>query len=224
MSANVTERYAAGKVKTRGDVARSSALRLKAKRMKDRAERLRWARDHAGFATMADAARAYGWDEYVYRSHETGRRKFDEIWAQRYARAFRVRFLWLLSGQGTSLKGTLAVLSYVGAKAEVFPADGQIDEIEPPPDCPPDAFACIVRGDSMWPIFEDGDILVCVATEIENVMGRRAVVDLMDGRRMVKQVQPGSSPGLHNLVSHNAEPLFNVALTRCAKIIWHKPR
>lgn len=192
--------------------------------MKDRAERLRWAREHAGFAKMADAARAHGWDEFVYRSHETGRRKFDETWAQRYARAFRVRFLWLLSGQGSATKGTLAVLSYVGAKAEVFPSDDAIDEIDPPPECPPEAFAVIVRGDSMWPIFEDGDILVCVAAEPNALLGRRAIVDLEDGRRLVKQLQPGSSPATYNLVSHNAEPILNATVVRTARIIWHKPR
>lgn len=224
MPQRVTHRYASGKTPAPINGATSYARVFKAVRMIDRAKRLRTARNAAGYATMADAARAFGWDEFVYRSHESGRRKFDETWAQRYARAFKVRFLWLLSGVSSAGKGTLAVLSFVGAKAEVFPSDSPLEEIEAPPDCPADAFAVIVRGDSMWPIFEDGDILVCVETDISNVLGRRAIVDLEDGRRLVKQVQPGPSADSHNLVSHNAEPLFGVRLVRVAKIIWHKPR
>jgi phage repressor protein C with HTH and peptisase S24 domain len=191
--------------------------------MPQRHERLRSAREQAGFATMADAARAFGWDEFTYRSHESGRRKYDETWAQRYGRAYRVRWTWLLSGQGLAQKGTLPVLSYVGAKAEVYPAETVLDQIEAPPDCPENAFALVVRGDSMWPIFEDGDTLVCVPAPIEDLLGRRAIVDLDDGRRLVKQIQPGDGP-THNLLSHNDAPIMAARVVQAAKIIWHKPR
>lgn len=66
----------------------------------ERAERLQWAREHAGFATASEAARAVGVGEPTYLGHENGSRGYHRN-AERYARRFRVRLEWLWSGQGS---------------------------------------------------------------------------------------------------------------------------
>lgn len=52
------------------------------------AERLKQARLSRGYATAADAARAYGWSIVTYTSHENGTRGIRPDAAERYARAF----------------------------------------------------------------------------------------------------------------------------------------
>lgn len=69
-------------------------------------QRLRAAREAAGFKTKADAARAAGVPYPTYAGHENGARgafKLDE--AATYARVFRVNIEWLLTGKGPMHKG-----------------------------------------------------------------------------------------------------------------------
>lgn len=66
-------------------------------------ERLRQARQHAGFARPVEAAREHGWNENTYKSRENGLRgipAFSEV--RKYSRAFKVPFIWLLAGEGVA--------------------------------------------------------------------------------------------------------------------------
>ena len=63
-------------------------------------ERLKLARENASYDTAADAARAFGWNEVTYRAHENGQNGIKLELARRYARAFRVRVEWMVSGAG----------------------------------------------------------------------------------------------------------------------------
>lgn len=67
--------------------------------MISKAERLRQARQNAGFESAAEAARRHGWSVPTYSGHENGSRGFTADTAQDYARAFRVSPSWLLYGQ-----------------------------------------------------------------------------------------------------------------------------
>lgn len=68
-------------------------------------DRLKWAREQAGFATAADAARHLGVEVGTYRHHENGTRHFRMPAARRYATAFGVDITWLLTGQGQPKEG-----------------------------------------------------------------------------------------------------------------------
>jgi hypothetical protein len=188
------------------------------------AERLKKARIAAGFETAASAARQFEWVDFIYRSHEAGRRGFDAQWAQRYGRAFGVPPEYLQFGRGPSKLRRLDVISFVGAGAEVFPIESVLERIEPPPGCPDGAFALVVRGDSMTPVYNDRDILIALwQPDARALLYARCIVDLEDGRRMVKQLAPGSTPSTFSLISHNAAPIQDVAIVRAARIIWVKP-
>jgi SOS-response transcriptional repressor LexA len=67
------------------------------------ADRLRAARQKAGYAQPIDAARAFGWNEHTYKSHENGTRGIKLPAAKTYARAFRVSPSWLMFGQRAQL-------------------------------------------------------------------------------------------------------------------------
>lgn len=85
------------------------------------AKRLEWARRDAGFETAADAARAIGRRYPTYAGHENGSRGFLRNEAAYYASRFRVRLLWLITGQG-SPKGAE---DQVQTRFEALPPEGQ---------------------------------------------------------------------------------------------------
>jgi phage repressor protein C with HTH and peptisase S24 domain len=62
-------------------------------------QRLRFAREQAGYARASDAARAMGVEEPTYLGHENGSRGLSRA-AARYARFFRVSLDWLIDGRG----------------------------------------------------------------------------------------------------------------------------
>jgi hypothetical protein len=61
-------------------------------------ERLRSAREKRGYESAAEAARAFGWNENTYASHENGNRGIPQDSAIKYARAFRFSLDWLYLG------------------------------------------------------------------------------------------------------------------------------
>ena len=81
-------------------------------------QRLRRAREQAGFARASDAARAMGIEEPTYLGHENGSRGLSRA-APRYARFFGVSLDWLIDGLGAA--GPAAVtappLAHIPAKA-----------------------------------------------------------------------------------------------------------
>jgi phage repressor protein C with HTH and peptisase S24 domain len=186
--------------------------------------RLREARERAGFEDAASAARRYGWGETTYRSHENGQRQYKIDRARDYGRAFRVSPEWLLLGNGDDRRKPVPLVGYVGAGAEMFSADdgGALDEIDPPPGIGPSAVAVRVRGDSMFPRYMDGDMLIYDAhTPIRKADGQECVVALPDGRRFVKIVRD-ERDGTVTLESWNAPPIRRIIVEWVAPIVWVK--
>lgn len=186
--------------------------------------RLRDAREKAGYADAASAARRFGWGQTTYRSHENGQRGYKLDKAIDYGRAFRVSPEWLLFGKGDNGKRPVPLVGYVGAGAEMFSYDdgGALDEIDPPPGVGPSAVAVMVRGDSMFPRYMSGDILIYDRhTMLSDADGQECVVSLLDGRKFVKMVRVDGR-GDVTLESWNAPPLRQVHVEWVAKIIWVK--
>ncbi|MBN2759481.1 MAG: helix-turn-helix transcriptional regulator [Rhodobacteraceae bacterium] len=192
----------------------------------DMHERLRQAREKAGFEDAASAARRFGWGLSSYRSHENGQRGYKLDKAIAYGRAFRVSPEWLLFGKGDGQRKPVPLVGYVGAGAEMIPHDdgGALDEIEPPPGVGPSAVAVRVRGDSMYPRYMDGDLLIYDShASIYDANGQECVVSLPDGRAFVKTVrlEPG---GKVTLESWNAPPIHGTMPVWVAPIVWVKRR
>lgn len=135
------------------------------------AERLRWARaKHGQYSNPTDAARAFGWTVSTYLGHENADRNPSRDAAKRYARAYGVRWEWLLEGDGVPVAAVKAdiisvpLLSWVSA-GRLADAGSQI----PVEDVPLLAFADLgrgeffalkVQGDSMDRISPDGSVIV----------------------------------------------------------------
>ncbi|NYD88888.1 helix-turn-helix domain-containing protein [Sphingomonas melonis] len=73
-------------------------------------DRLRSARERAGFESAAEAARAFGWPESRYRHHENGTRGIPLKHAEAYGRAYKVSPAWIVgfkTEQGLSTREKL---------------------------------------------------------------------------------------------------------------------
>lgn len=197
--------------------------------MREPHERLEWAREQAGFDNPREAARNFSWNENTYKSHENGLRGFRYDSARRYGRAFKVSPAWLMTGEGAPDKITVPVVAYVGAGAEIYSIDDHekgagIDEVEAPPGVTSGVVAVRVLGDSMYPVYRDGDKLFYdrQSGDVAECVGRECVVKLQDGRAFVKIVQRSGANGAVNLISHNAPPIENVEPEWIAPIVWIK--
>ena len=142
-------------------------------------ERLKKAREAAGYASAADFARAEGVGEATYRHHENGNRGLRLHQAERYARALRVDLGWLLTGEGeregAEIPGgrtiPLASIDVLGAvqagqwrealewdRADWYQVAIPIN----PRYARFKQFGLEVRGDSMNEVYPHGSVVVCV--------------------------------------------------------------
>lgn len=87
--------------------------------MKTVYERLRFAREKAGFDKAADFARAHGFTESSYRGHENGSRGLKPPVAKIYANLLNVDFAWLMTGEGQ--RPTNQEVRLLGGKLQLAP-------------------------------------------------------------------------------------------------------
>ena len=191
-------------------------------------ERLRNAREAAGYATAAEGAERAGVKYYTYAQHENGIRGIPVDKAARYAAAFGVEPQWILYGGSVGGgRRLIPVVGYVGASTEFFGFDDHalgagLDHIEAPPGAPEHAVAVIVRGDSGYPAIRDGMVLVFwnKHEDPSDLLGEDCFVRLKDGRTLVKILERGSGNGLWTLTSINAStpPIRDVEIEWAAPI------
>lgn len=117
------------------------------------------------------------------------------------------------------------VMGRIGAGAEISPEYEQLPpeglfEIEVAFPLPDDAVAFEVAGESMWPRYDPGDVVVCWrgGTHIDEILGWEAAVVTATGNRYLKRVVRGSAPQTYDLESHNAPPIRGVKLKWVAEV------
>jgi transcriptional regulator with XRE-family HTH domain len=138
-------------------------------------------------------------------------------------------------GRDCGARRTVPVAGYVGAGAEVFPIDDHapgsgIDDVEAPPGDALSVVAVRVRGDSMFPVYSEGDILFysrdsqAHGVDVQSCLGRDCVVKVMNGPTLVKRVEMGGGRGQFTLMSYNAAPVINARLEWASPVRWVKRR
>ena len=105
--------------------------------------------------------------------------------------------------------GTVPLIGFAQAGSEGFfddagyPAGGAWDEIPFPDLGDPHAYALEISGDSMEPVFRDGDVVI-VSPNADVRRGDRVVIKTKAGEVMVKQLRRRSARRI-DLKSFNAE-------------------
>lgn len=192
------------------------------------AARLRQARLRAGYAKAVDFARAADINEVTYRAHEGGQRGIPLAAAKLYADRLGCAVDWLLTGEGDA---NVPLVGYVGAGHQIHPIDdfalgGEPETVDgPPAGTDGDVAAVEVRGDSMYPVYRQGDLIYYhrrPETDIDSLIGRECVVHLADGRTLVKMIKQSGMPGRYDLDSYNASPINDVEIRWAAPIAWVK--
>jgi transcriptional regulator with XRE-family HTH domain len=120
----------------------------------------------------------------------------------------------------------IPVIGYVGAGAAVYPVDDlakgdAYDTVERPPFVKGSAVAVEVRGDSLVPVAEDGWRLIYSGERTimeDEVLNRLCVVELIDGRMLVKRIVRGSKPQRYHLISTNAPMIEDAEIVWAAKV------
>ena len=194
-------------------------------------DRLRVSRINAGYTSAADACRRFGWTTSTFVSHENGTRAFTLPKAKIYGRAFKVNPYWLLDGHagggGTQSPPLVPVVGYVRAGGEQIAFDDHahgegLFEVEAPPGMTEKSVAVQVRGASMYPAYEEGDILFYSrngeGTDIGRCIGKQCIVKQVDGPIYIKILANGSAPGLYTLMSYNHPPIRDVALEWAVRV------
>ncbi len=198
----------------------------------ERADRLRHARERAGFSTARDAAARLGVNPNSYAQHENGNRGIPKDKIEPYARAFKVDPGWLLTGRGLpSPKQILSVplVGYVGAGAEAHfyaSTDEGLGEVDAPPNATDQTRAAEIRGESLGPLFERwlvfyDDVRTPVTPDL---IGELCVVGLPDDRVLVKKLQRSRTRGLFHLLSNTEAPIFDQEVAWAAKVKTMRPR
>lgn len=167
------------------------------------AERLRFARERAGFQSAKDAAASLGVPASTYIGHENGSRGIPRDRAPQYARKFKVTEEWLLYGKGEAdaepevPEGAERVVQ-VPLLGDV-PA-GPVREamrhsrgfvLTPESEAPKDSYALRVSGESMNVHAPNGCTIIINPNDIDLFEGRRYVVRTGEGEATFKEYREG---------------------------------
>uniref|UniRef100_A0A6H1ZCU5 HTH cro/C1-type domain-containing protein n=2 Tax=viral metagenome TaxID=1070528 RepID=A0A6H1ZCU5_9ZZZZ len=202
-------------------------------RMKTPSDRLRSARERAGYETAKDAAVAMGVPVPTYVQHENGSRGYPAPRADRYGRFFRVAPEWLLYGRGevddAPTSDSVPVVGLVGAGsvATLFSeGQGPFDEVEPPADSTSHTVGLGIRGASLGPAFDEGIVFYddVRSPVTEDLHGRLCVVGLDDGRVLVKILRSAGDGTFHLFSNTMDEPMLNQVVDWAARVKDVRPR
>ena len=186
--------------------------------------RIREIREHLEL-TIEDIAEKTGLSVSYVSRLESGERNLSIKNLNLFAHAFGISPSEIIEKPHDRLAFTAPVMGRIGAGAEIMPADEQVPteglyEIETVFPLPEDAIAFEVVGESMWPRYDEGDIIICwrQGINVNEILGWEAAVRTTDGRRFLKRVLKGAEPETYDLESHNAPPIRSVKLDWIAAI------
>lgn len=205
---------------------------------KEQGRRLAAARRESGYRSARDAALSNNWPESTYRAHESGMRTIGQDDAERYARRYRAAgakisaaaILFGADDEGepdayNDERSVVPIMGYIGAGAEIEPDFEQVppeglDQVALPFGVPEDMIGFQVRGDSMLPKYDDGDVVVVPREQrraTDSLIGEDAAVRIYveeGSRRFLKRIMPGPKRHTFNLESTNARTIVG------ARIAW----
>lgn len=210
-------------------------------------ERLKAAIKLAGHKKLSHFAEIANVDDGTLRQ-QIARDSIPKDAADIYVRKLRrvgVTLEWLMFGRGPGPGGarpvmpdivpddghhaTVPVMHFVGAGdiVHLLDDDGRIGDTAAPPGFEKGA-AVIVRGESMMPIFQPGDVLFFKMREDppkKDLPLRAVIVQVVDGPLYLKKLLPGTKRGLFHLVSvnPNTKVLLDQQVESIARIGWVKP-
>lgn len=183
--------------------------------------RLRELRKKAGL-TLQEVAEGAGTSNPMIGMLERGERKLTVEWLERIAPVLGVKPSDILSD--LKKDNLVPVVGIVGAGEVMFSVDDNqtLDEVVFPFKSEfPNTVAVRVKGESMLPVYRNGDLIFYddkKFTDYEGYVGTDCIVRLLDGRTYLKELQ--RSNGAYWLHSYNGAPILNIKIDWVAKVRW----
>lgn len=188
------------------------------KEREERAERLKQARQSAGLKGPKGVADKFGFNENVYKAHETGRNGFSSAQAEDYAHAFGVSKKWLYLNIGAPEDNdeemtihVIPVLSMVsaGLLSREDVADEAIGTLRISDLPPGDWIALRVLGDSMDRISPPESVILVDRRDKRLVPNALYVIADEEGNSTYKRYRPGPPPRFEPVSTNTSlEPIF----------------
>ena len=184
-------------------------------------ERLKAAIKLAGYKKLAPFAEVAGVDPGTLRQ-QIARDSIPKDAADLYVRKLRrvgVTLEWLMFNRGAGPDGVRPVLP------DIAPDDGHRATV---PIRHEKGSAVVVRGESMMPIFQPGDVLFFRLREDppkKDLPLRAVIVQIADGPLYLKKLLPGTKRGLFHLISVNPNTpvILDADVESIARVGWVKP-
>jgi transcriptional regulator with XRE-family HTH domain len=123
------------------------------------------------------------------------------------------------------------VVGYVGAgeinlQYDDYAHGDGMEEVETPPGLNDGTVAVKVSGDSMYPAYENGDIIFYIRNGADldesECIGKQCIIKTTDGHIYIKRLSRGSEDGLYHLESHNAPPMHDRTIEWATKVLYVK--
>lgn len=196
------------------------------------AKRLRWAREqhgvYKGHGAPTAAAEAFGWKVSTYLGHENGDRTGARAaTVKKYAKAYKVDWQWLLYGTGSPKSRAddeTEIEGFAGAGVEFVPfEDNQPGLGRAPLKVEKNSGVLIVRGDSMYPRYFDGEYIYYRKDHFnpEQLLGQECVIKLKNGSVYIKILRKGAGKKF-NLESWNAPLMEDQEVEWAAPVTWRR--
>ena len=154
---------------------------------------------------------------------ERGERRLTSDYILSAAKAFGVS-----EAEVISEKGTVPLVGYVGAGAVAHyytAADDPGEEVPMPENGNDRTVAVEARGDSLGSFFNQWLVYYdeIRTPPTSDMIGKLCVVELIDGRVLVKKLMRGSRPGLYHLLSQFESPIEDAEIVWAAKVTAMTP-
>jgi transcriptional regulator with XRE-family HTH domain len=120
----------------------------------------------------------------------------------------------------------ISIIGYVGPGAEIHDhadVNGTPHCIEVPPGESLTIVAATIRGDGLYPVYQDGDAIFYSregAVDEASFVDRECVVRVVGGGTLLRRVLRGSQRGRYTLIAHNAPPMNDVKLEWASVVRW----
>ena len=187
---------------------------------------LRTARDAKGLS-MAKLGKLAGTTAQQVDRLEKGHRKLTREWAERLAPHLSVTPESLVFD--TVDGSVIPVVGLISGGGSIETAWEQqtepLYEIKIPFSAGDDVIGLEIRGESMWPKYDPGDVIVVSrhGEPIESVLGYEAAVRTRGGDRYFKRIIATPTKGRFDLESYNAPTIRNVQIEWVAGLIVRVP-
>ncbi|NPD17565.1 helix-turn-helix domain-containing protein [Xinfangfangia sp. D13-10-4-6] len=182
--------------------------------------------------TLVELAEMAGVSRSVLNEYELGTKVPNTKRLQQIADALNVDPAELIKPAARPV----AVPGRAGAGDEVFLVDdyakgGGLYHVECPPLLAPSGIVAVeIKGDSMEPVYSEGDLLFYSRATADGVpsevIGRKVIAQTDDGRVWVKVLKAGTEPGLFHLLSLNpaGRNMHDQRVTWAAPVRLHLPK